>query len=239
MGSMNRAEKIVAGVFCCTAFLWIFRKPILFEEFVMPGWSSLFAHPNFLHDSTVAMTMGILLMLFPVNGIKGLEIGGKREYFALDWKTVHTKVPWGILILFGGGFALAAGFSSAGLDKWIGDKLNGFGGLPMWGVVLTICLVVTFLTELTSNTATTTMILPILGLSAVAVQIHPLYFMVPATLAASFAFMLPVATPPNAIVFSSGWVTIPKMSRAGLILNFIGALVVTFVVLLFVNSMFI
>ena len=238
LGSMNRAEKIVAGVFCLTAFLWIFRKPILIGDFVLPGWSGLFAHPKYLHDSTVAMAMGVLLMVFPVNGTKGMSLQGQREYFALDWKTVQSKVPWGILILFGGGFALASGFGATGLDKWIGDKLAGVEGWPLWLMVLTICLAVTFLTELTSNTATTTMILPILGLSAVAVNIYPLLFMVPATLAASFAFMLPVATPPNAIVFGSGWVSVPQMSRAGLVLNFIGAGIVTCTVLLLVNSLF-
>ncbi|MBT6250210.1 MAG: SLC13/DASS family transporter [Nitrospina sp.] len=239
LGSMNHAEKIVAGVFCLTAFLWIFRKPILMGEFVIPGWSGLFAHPKYLHDSTVAMAMGVLLLIFPVNGIKGLDLHGKREYFALDWNTVQSKVPWGILILFGGGFALASGFGASGLDKWIGDKLTGVAGWPLWLMVLVVCLSVTFLTELTSNTATTTMILPILGLSAVAVNIHPLLFMVPATLAASFAFMLPVATPPNAIVFGSGWVGVPQMSRAGFALNFIGAGIVTGTVLLLVNALFI
>ena len=238
LGSMNCAEKIVAGVFCLTALLWIFRKPILLGEFAIPGWSGLFAHPKFLHDSTVAMAMGMLLMVFPVNGAKGLELNGKREWFALDWKTVQAKVPWGILILFGGGFALASGFGATGLDKWIGAKLTGISGWPLWMMVLTICLVVTFLTELTSNTATTTMILPIIGLSAVAVNIHPLLFMVPATLAASFAFMLPVATPPNAIVFGSGWVSVPQMSRAGFVLNFIGAGIVTSAVLILVNILF-
>jgi sodium-dependent dicarboxylate transporter 2/3/5 len=238
LGLMNRAEKIVAGVFCFTAFLWIFRKPISLGEFVIPGWSGLFSHPKFLHDSTVAIAMGLLLMVFPVNGTKGLELNGKREWFALDWKTVQAKIPWGILILFGGGFALASGFGATGLDKWIGTKLTGISGWPLWMMVITICLVVTFLTELTSNTATTTMILPILGLSAVAVSTHPLLFMVPATLAASFAFMLPVATPPNAIVFGSGWVSVPQMSRAGFALNIVGAGVLTSVVLLLVKALF-
>jgi len=236
LGSMNRCEKIVAAVFCLTAFLWIFRKSIVFGEFVIPGWSGLFGHPKFLHDSTVAMAMGILLMLIPVKG--GLIVNGKREWFILDWHTVQAKIPWGILILFGGGFALASGFGASGLDKWIGDKLTGIAGWPLWAVVLTICLAVTFLTELTSNTATTTMILPILGMAAVAAAVHPLFFMVPATLAASFAFMLPVATPPNAIVFGSGWVSVPQMSRAGLVLNFIGAGIVTVAVLLLVGSLF-
>ncbi len=180
--------------------------------------------------------MGLLLLGLPVNGTKGLILNGKTEWFALDWKTVQSKTPWGILILFGGGFALASGFGVSGLDKWIGSKLTGVSDWPLWMTVLTISLVVTFLTELTSNTATTTMILPLLGMTAIAATIHPLYFMVPATLAASFAFMLPVATPPNAIVFGSGWVSIPKMSKAGLILNLIGAGIITTTVLVLVSG---
>ena len=238
LGPINRAEKTVAVVFCLTAFLWIFRQPISFGMFVVPGWSGLFSHSEYLHDSTVAMTMGVLLMILPIDGLKGLELDGKREFFALDWKTVQEKIPWGILLLFGGGFALASGFGATGLDKWIGNKLTGVAGWPLWLVVLSICIAITFLTELTSNTATTTMILPILGMSAVAVNIHPLFFMVPATLAASFAFMLPVATPPNAIVFGSGWVTIPQMSRTGFALNFAGAGIVTGAVLILVESLF-
>ena len=236
LGSMNWGEKIVASVFCFTAMLWIFRRPIAIGEWILPGWSNLFENPKFLHDSTIAMTMGLLLLVVPVKGTKGLILNGKTEWFALDWKTVQSKTPWGILILFGGGFALASGFEVSGLDKWIGSKLTGVSDWPLWITVLTICLAVTFLTELTSNTATTTMILPILGMAAIAATIHPLYFMVPATLAASFAFMLPVATPPNAIVFGSCWVSIPKMSKAGLILNLIGAGIITTTVLVLVGG---
>ena len=136
------------------------------------------------------------------------------------------------------GFALAAGFGKTGLDKWIGEQLTGVATLPLFGVILIICLAITFLTELTSNTATTTMILPIIGATAVAASFHPLLLMIPATLSASFAFMLPVATPPNAIVYSSGWVTIPRMSRAGVVLNFFGAILVTTMVLVFVEMIF-
>ena len=239
LGLMNRAEKIVAGIFCLTALLWIFRRPIVIGDFILPGWSNIFENPKYLHDSTVAMAMGILLLVFPVNGVKGIALNGKTEWFALDWKTVQSKTPWGILILFGGGFALAAGFGVSGLDKWIGSKLNGVSEWPLWLTVLVICLAVTFLTELTSNTATTTMILPILGMAAVAATIHPLFFMVPATLAASFAFMLPVATPPNVIVFGSGWVSMPQMSKAGLILNLLGAGIVTTAVLVLVSGLLI
>ena len=109
-------------------------------------------------------------MILPVDMTKGQDLNGKREYFALDWKTVQEKIPWGILLLFGGGFALAGGFGATGLDTWIGGKLTGIAGWPLWCVVLGICLAITFLTELTSNTATTTMILPILGVSAVAAK---------------------------------------------------------------------
>lgn len=239
LGAMNPAEKRVAFVFCLTAFLWIFRRPLVVGDFILPGWSDLFENPEFLHDSTVAMAMGILLLVLPVSGAKGLDVSGKTERFVLDWKTVQSKTPWGILILFGGGFALAAGFGASGLDKWVGSKLTGVSDWPLWATALFICLAVTFLTELTSNTAATTMILPVLGTAAVAAAIHPLYLMVPATLAASFAFMLPVATPPNAIVFGSGWVTIPKMSKAGLVLNLIGAGIVTAAVLVLVKTLLI
>jgi solute carrier family 13 (sodium-dependent dicarboxylate transporter), member 2/3/5 len=238
LGKMNRAEKIIAVVFVSTALLWIFRKPITVGSFAIPGWSEMFARPEYLHDATVAMAMGLLLLLLPVNFGTGMKLRDRTEYFVLDWDTVQKKVPWGILLLFGGGFALADGFGKTGLDQWIGHHLTGIAALPIWGVIFIICLGITFLTELTSNTATTTMILPIIGATAVAASYHPLLLMIPATLSASFAFMLPVATPPNAIVYSSGWVTIPKMSRAGLALNFMGAILVTAMVLLFVQRIF-
>lgn len=163
------------------------------------------------------MAMGLLLMLLFVRWGRGLELNGKNEIFILDWPTVQKKAPWGILLLFGGGFALVAGFAKTGLDQWIGQQLAVVATLPLLLVILCLCLGVTFLTELTSNTATTTMILPIIAAVALAAHHQPLLLMIPATLSASFAFMLPVATPPNAIVFSSGWVTIPQMSRAGVV----------------------
>ena len=166
-----------------------------------------------------------------------MKLDGKREFFILGWKTVQEKVPWGILLLFGGGFALAAGFGKTGLDRWVGHQLAGVQELPLVWVVLLLCLGMTFLTELTSNTATTTMILPIIAATAVAAELHPLLLMVPVTLSASFAFMLPIATPPNAIVYSSGWITIREMSRAGLVLNFIGAFFITALVFLIVQWM--
>ena len=180
------------------------------------------------------MFMGMVLMLVPLGYPRGMERDGKMEYFALDWKTVQEKLPWGILLLFGGGFALAAGFRSTGLDVWIGQQLTGIQALPIWMIILTLCLGITFLTEFTSNTATATMILPVIAGAAVMMDTHPLLLMVPVTISASFAFMMPVATPPNAIVFGSGWVTVPQMSRAGFILNFLGAALITGAILLLV-----
>lgn len=234
LGPMSRAEKFVAIIFSMTALLWIFRQPINLGSVTIPGWSSLFSWGGYIHDSTVAMFMGLVLMLVPLGYPRGMERDGNLEYFALDWKTVQEKLPWGILLLFGGGFALASGFRSTGLDVWVGQQLTGIQALPIWMIILTLCLGITFLTELTSNTATATMILPVIAGAAVMMDTHPLLLMVPVTISASFAFMMPVATPPNAIVFGSGWVTVPQMSRAGLILNFLGAALITGAILLLI-----
>jgi sodium-dependent dicarboxylate transporter 2/3/5 len=238
LGKITRPEKMVACVFATTALMWIFRKPLELGSITIPGWSSLFSNSEMLNDSTVAMIMGILLMLLPVHFGPGAIDNDHRGRFLLDWKTVETRMPWGILLLFGGGFALASGFTKTGLTGWIGNQLVGLSLFPLWAVVLCVCLVITFLTELTSNTATSTIILPVMGAAAVVAGFHPLMFMLPATLSASFAFMLPVATPPNAIVFGSGWVTIPAMSRAGFALNLIGAVLVTTLALVLIQTLF-
>ncbi len=234
LGPMGRAEKFVALVFLTTALLWIFRQPIVLGFVTLPGWSGLFPWGGHIHDATVAMFMGLLLMVVPLGYPKGMEREGQKEFFALDWKTASEKLPWEILLLFGGGFALAAGFRSTGLDHWIGQQLTGIQALPLWMIILTLCLGITFLTEFTSNTATATMILPVIAGAAVMMDAHPLLLMVPVTISASFAFMMPVATPPNAIVFGSGWVTVPQLCRAGLILNFLGAALITTAILLLV-----
>ncbi len=238
LGAMSRAETFVAGVFATTAFLWIFRKPIGLGAFSLPGWSHLLPWPDFPHDATVAVGMGLLLMIVPLRLLDG---GGKTSpdtndslSVALDWDTFSKGVPWGILLLFGGGFALAGGFRATGLDVWIGNHLAGIQHWPLWIVVLVLCMGLTFLTEMTSNTATATMILPVIASGAEAAGIEPLLLLVPATLSVSCAFMMPVATPPNAIVFSSGWVTIPQMARAGVVLNLVGAVLITLITLLLV-----
>ncbi|MBI4384772.1 MAG: SLC13/DASS family transporter [Nitrospinae bacterium] len=238
LGPMSRAEKFIAVAFASAAFLWIFREPLPIGWLTVPGWSSLFPHPAFLHDATVAMFVGTLLMVVPLDIDEGVEHKGKKEHFVLDWETVESGVPWGVLLLFGGGFALAAGIEKTGLDHWIGRQLAGAGHLPLPAIMLIVCLAVAALTEVTSNTATATMILPIMGSLAEGIGVHPLYLMVPAALSSSFAFMLPVSTPPNAIVFASGWLTVPRMAKAGLALNLIGAFLIAGAVYAIVGAVF-
>jgi len=230
LGPMSSGEKAVAAVFTMTALLWIFRKPIDLGVARVPGWSQLLPWPGYVHDGTVAMAMALLLFLVRVRPKTGDTIGLQPRLSIMDWETVQTGVPWGILLLFGGGFALADGFITAGLDGWVGSRLGSLAGVPVPVMIFTICLLITFLTEVTSNTAITTVMMPILGATAVGMGAHPYLLMIPAAIAASTAFMLPVATPPNAIVFGSGWVTIPRMARAGLVMNLVAAAVISIVV---------
>ncbi|MBE9537229.1 MAG: SLC13/DASS family transporter [Proteobacteria bacterium] len=217
LGPFAYEEKVVFAVFSLMAFLWLSRSGIAIGSFNVPGWSSLLENPKMLDDGTVAITMALLLFMIPSRE------GGKK---IMDWETA-VKLPWGIVLLFGGGFALAGGFKTSGLSEWVGQSLSGLGGMPPAVLIIAICLVVTFLTELTSNTATTEMFLPILAGLAVAIKVDPLLLMVPATLSASCAFMLPVATPPNAIIFGTGRIKIAEMARIGIFLNIIGAVLIT------------
>ncbi len=219
LGPMSKGERIVLTVSAMTALGWIFRADINLEFITLPGWSNLFPDPDMLHDSTVAVFFAVALFAIPVNW-------EKRE-FALDWEWAK-RIPWGILLLFGGGLALAKASNDSGLVLLLGKQLNVFSELPLLGAILSVCLLMTFLTELTSNLATTAFMVPILAATATdALQANPLLLLLPATLSASCAFMLPVATPPNAIVFGGGQLTIPQMAKAGFIINLIGALLIT------------
>lgn len=142
------------------------------------------------------------------------------------------------MILFGGGFALANGFSSSGLTEWLANQLVALQGMELIVIIFMVVLLVIFLTEITSNTATASLMLPVMGAFAVAIQVSPLYLMVAVALAASFAFMLPVATPPNAIVFSSRRISIPQMARAGVWLNMLGSILITLYVIFYLPSVF-
>jgi sodium-dependent dicarboxylate transporter 2/3/5 len=229
MGPMSRGEIYVLVVFVLTALAWAFRSNIDLGSFTIPGWSNLLGISNLVTDATVAIAAALVLFILPVDL--------KRGEFALDWEWA-SRIPWGVLILFGGGFALAASFRETGLDLWVGGGLKAAAGLPPWVLILLVCLVMTFLTEMTSNTATASMAMPILGSTAAASGMNPLFLMIPAALSASCAFMLPVATPPNAIVFGSGKVTIPQMARAGLGLNLMGAVLIVIVTYLIAVPVF-
>ncbi len=205
LGRMGAAEFRVAVVFAGTALLWIFR-PLLNE--VVPG----------LSDAGIAMGSAVLLFILPA--------GTDEKQPVLRWEDT-AQVPWGVLILFGGGLSLAAAISQTGLAEWIGRGVQVLDAWPLLIMVGGVVITIVFLTELTSNTATTAAFLPIMGSVAVGIGQNPLLLVVPAALAASCAFMLPVATPPNAIVYGSERISIPEMSRAGLWLNVIMILVIT------------
>lgn len=229
LGKMCRGEVMVLAVFVVTAFLWIFRTDVHLGAFTLPGWSSLWGLEKYVHDATVAMAMGILCFILPVDRKKGVSL--------LDWE--HGKrAPWGILLLFGGGFAIAAGFEESGLTEWVGTQLRVLQGVPVPLVVAAIALMMTFLTEVTSNTATTAMMLPILAATAGVLNINPLLLMLPAAMCASCAFMLPIATPPNAIVFASGRINLLQMAKVGFLLNLITVVFVTAFVYFWVVPVF-
>jgi len=223
LGPMRREERMVLGIFLLTALLWVFRQDLQVGGWVLPGWSRLLPTASLIDDSTVAIAMSILLFLLPArSGPEEDDTGGRLLEFP-----VLKEVPWHIVLLFGGGFALADGFQESGLSLSIGESLSRLPTLPIFVQVVIVCLLLTFLTEVTSNTATSQMILPILASQATALEIHPLLLMVPATLSASCAFMMPVATPPNAIVFGSGRIPIQAMVRTGIVLNFLGVVVIS------------
>ena len=178
-------------------------------------------------DATVALVMGVVCFLVPVDRARGV--------FLMDWKTA-ARMPWDVLLLIGSGFCIALGFRESGLDEVLGGALAPLlQGESEWAVVGGLVGLMTFLTEITSNTATTNVILPVLARASVEGGIHPLVMMAPVTIAASAAFMLPVATPPNAVVFSSGRVSIPTMARVGLVLNFVSIGLITLVFQLWVR----
>ena len=232
LGKPSSAEKKVFGMFLFAAVLWMFRKSINTGLFVIPGWSQLFEDASLISDATVAVLIGFAMFLIPADLKKFSFKNASKENFLLDWQTARESIPWGVLLLFGGGFALADGFASTGLSLYVGSFFQILGDANIILIIAVICIMLTFLTEVTSNTATTTLILPVLAVAAVSMEQHPYLLMIPATLSASCAFMLPVATPPNAIVCGSKWVTIPKMAKTGIGLNLIGVVLITAVTLM-------
>ncbi|MGH8166061.1 MAG: SLC13 family permease, partial [Woeseiaceae bacterium] len=211
LGAISRPEKRVAAIFFLVAVTWIFR-PLLTN---LPGF-------ELVDDSGIAMAGAIALFLVPS--------GDKDDPMLLRWQHIE-KLPWGILILFGGGLALAAAVTDTGLADWLGANLHAVAALPVPLLVVIVTTMIVFLTELMSNTATVATFLPVVGAVAVEAGIDPLLLAVPVTLAASCGFMLPVGTPPNAIVFGSGMLTIPQMAKTGVILNLTGVVLVSLIAL--------
>ncbi len=207
LGPLRREERLVAAVFAMVAALWILRPAI---DGLVPGVQ--------LSDPVIAMLGGICLFVIPVSLRNG--------EFLMNWETAK-QIPWGVLILFGGGLSLASAIQASGLANWIGDILAGCSGWPLIALILLVTAVVVFLTEITSNTATASVFIPIGATLGSCISADPMLFAIPVALAASCAFMMPVATPPNAIVYASGKIRIPQMAKAGLLLNIICILVIT------------
>ena len=208
-GSWGTAEKRVLTVFAITAIAWMTRT----QPF--GGWSGLIGLPD-VTDASIAIFAAVSLFIIP-------DGTGSR---LLDWEGA-AKIPWGILLLLGSGFTIARAFTESGLSAILGEALSGLSALPVLAMLAGLCLVVTFMTELTSNTATTALLMPVLAAAAFATGLDPLLLMLPAALTASCAFMLPTATTPNTVAFSTGRVPIRKMASEGVILNLLGVAVVT------------
>ena len=218
LGQMSPSEQRVGLIFLSVIFLWMTRS-----------WLSDLPMLSGLSDAGIVMAAALLLFVIPA--------GEKNEGALMQWEDL-TRLPWGVLVLFGGGLALAAQVSNSGLAVWLGESLTPLTSMGMLVLVIAAAGLVVFLTELTSNLATTATLLPVIAAMAASSGIDPLVLCVPVTLAASCAFMLPVATPPNAIVFSSGILTIPQMIRAGFIMNVIAMLVLTILAMLAVPAVF-
>lgn len=212
VGPMSTNERRVLLLFGLTGLAWMTRTA------PFGGWEALIGH-SYAGDSTVALAAVLACFLIP-------DGRGSR---LLDWEAAET-IPWGLLILFGGGIAIARAFSASGLTELLGDQLAVLSTLPALGMMLGICLAVSFLTEGTSNTATTTLLMPLLAAAGIAAGLDPAYLMLPAALSASCAFMLPVATAPNAVVFATGELQVSEMARTGFALNLMAAMVVALVV---------
>ncbi len=210
LGAMSRGEKWTLLVFSLTALAWIFRTSKVIGTFTIPGLNVIF--PS-IDDSTIAIFGAILLFLLPVDREKGI--------FTMNWEWAK-KIPWGILILFGGGIALSKAFISSGLAEIIVDYLASFHALPIIALIILVGTMVSLLTEVTSNTAIASVMMPVMAVTSVSLGIHPYILMITAALAASMAFMLPVATPPNAVAYGTGYISMRDMIRSGWVINFIG-----------------
>uniref|UniRef100_A0A674ERC7 Solute carrier family 13 member 5 n=1 Tax=Salmo trutta TaxID=8032 RepID=A0A674ERC7_SALTR len=246
LGSMSFGELSVLGLFSCLVVLWFTRDP----GFVA-GWATYIfnADAEYVTDATVAVFIAVLLFVLPSKpprfccrrsqsfDIEHQHPAGPTPAL-LTWKVAQKKLPWSIVLLLGGGFALAKGSEESGLSMWMGDQMTPLHTIPPWAIAIILCLLIAIFTECTSNVATATLFLPVLASMSQSIGMNPLYVMVPCTLSASFAFMLPVATPPNAIVFSYGYLKVSDMARTGIVMNIIGILCITLAINSWGRAMF-
>ena len=229
IGKLSKMEKRVFIVFLFTAIGWIFRRDIDLDGFIIPGWSSLLGIADYVHDSTVAIVSAVLLFAIP----SGNKLASKKPTMLLDWKSA-SKVPWGVVMIVGGGYAIADSFNHTGLATFLGSQLSFISNYPVIIILVIVILLMIFITEINSNTATANIFLPVLAAMAVAGQINPLLLMIPATFACSFSFMLPSGTGTNAVIFGSNRVTIPEMAKCGLGLNFLCVILLTMLMYMYV-----
>uniref|UniRef100_A0A8C4CPP0 Solute carrier family 13 member 2 n=1 Tax=Denticeps clupeoides TaxID=299321 RepID=A0A8C4CPP0_9TELE len=241
LGHMTFAEGAVLCIFVLLVVLWFTREPGF-----MPGWASVFnGSGQYVTDGTVAIFMSMLFFIIPSRFPQFSFSSGRdgKDRFpecgvCATWSVVHERMPWNIILLLGGGFALASGSEESGLSVWLGQCLVPLKSIPPFAISIILCLLVGTFTECSSNTATTTLFLPILASMATAIELHPLYIMLPCTISASLAFMLPVATPPNAIAFSYGQLKVMDMAKAGCALNIIGILTINLAINTWGKAMF-
>uniref|UniRef100_A0A8I5Y6T4 Solute carrier family 13 member 3 n=1 Tax=Rattus norvegicus TaxID=10116 RepID=A0A8I5Y6T4_RAT len=226
LGPIKFAEQAVFILFCLFAILLFSRDP----KFI-PGWASLFA-PGFVSDAVTGVAIVTILFFFPSQkpSLKwwfDFKAPNSETEPLLSWKKAQETVPWNIILLLGGGFAMAKGCEESGLSAWIGGQLHPLEHVPPLLAVLLITVVIAFFTEFASNTATIIIFLPVLAELAIRLHVHPLYLMIPGTVSCSYAFMLPVSTPPNSIAFSTGHLLVKDMVRTGLLMNLMGVLLLS------------
>ncbi|GHD05476.1 SLC13 family permease [Zhihengliuella salsuginis] len=219
LGRMSQAEWCVLWVFISAAFLWVFREALMGIDAVA-STVPLLAN---LSDAQIAIAAGLILFLLPA----AKRAPGGKIQGVLDWTSVQQGIPWGVLLLFGGGLSIAVAVRETALSEFLGEKMGGLAVLPSFLLIAAVCLIILLLTEMTSNTATAATFLPVLGGVAIAIGIDPLLILIPGAMAATCSFMLPVGTPPNAIVFGSGHITMANMLRGGIWLNLIGVVLIT------------
>uniref|UniRef100_A0A8C7N161 Solute carrier family 13 member 5a n=1 Tax=Oncorhynchus kisutch TaxID=8019 RepID=A0A8C7N161_ONCKI len=234
LGPVSYGELSVLGLFILLVVLWFTRSPGFIN-----GWATHIFNTKaeFVTDATVAVFVAVLLFVLPSEPPRYLCFWRTQSFDTepprgptpalLTWQVTQRKMPWSIVLLLGGGFALAKGSEVSGLSRWLGDQMIPLSSIPPWAIAVILCLLTAIFTECASNVATATLFLPILASMSQSIGVNPLYVMVPCTLSASFAFMLPVATPPNAIVFSYGYLKVSDMAKTGIVMNILGILCIT------------